>query len=90
MQISDLERLRQQLEYLYRNLKGRAEFQTLEGDITIGFTGDGLGHFTTECRVVDFLGSASVLNTEIIFDQTFIPDLIRQLDMILELYPLIK
>lgn len=85
---TDFELFKRELKKLYDSLKGRAEFKTLEGQIHIKIEGDGLGHFSVDCDVMDKAGIGNRLNVEMAFDQTQIPDFVRQLDKIVKQFPI--
>jgi len=84
MYMPDLIVFKDQLETLYKNLKGVARFSAIEGWMNLKVIGDGLGHMTSECQL--FLGN--VLTTkfefEIEFDQTELSQLIFDIDKIIE------
>lgn len=84
---TDFIRFRQELSALYNKLDGTAIFNTLEGQLTINIQGDGVGHFDASCAAMDFVGTGNSLDFELKFDQTLIPELVRQLDDIIKTYP---
>lgn len=84
----DFELFKRQLKSAYKNLNETATFDTLEGQIEIKCVGDGLGHFKVDCIALDEPGIGNELNLKMIFDQTSIPDLIRQLDTITKTFPI--
>lgn len=69
-------------------LNDTATFKTLEGQIEVRCVGDGIGHFTVECSAMDQPGIGNELNVTMSFDQTIIPDLLRQLDKITRTFPI--
>jgi hypothetical protein len=76
---SDLKRFHAELEPLYRDLKGQAEFKTIEEQLYIKVTTDGLGHMTATGYVKDDLVSGNRLSFTIAFDQTFLYHTVREL-----------
>ncbi|MBW3636480.1 MAG: hypothetical protein KY445_08460 [Armatimonadetes bacterium] len=73
-------RLRAELERLYNNLSGSLKFQTLEGQMEFEITGNGRGNFEIQGEAVDRLGGGSRLCFSFeAFDQTFIPQMLREL-----------
>lgn len=79
----DIPQLQAELERLYSNLSGSLKFQTLEGQLEFEISGDGRGHFQTKCIAIDSLGSENRLYFSLAeFDQTFIPQMIRELSEI--------
>jgi hypothetical protein len=86
----DFYKLKKDLERLYNNLNGHGYFDCLDRYLTIKIAGDGLGHFKCECEAIDRPGfEESVLKFVLSFDQTQINGLIKQLNTILEEYPII-
>jgi len=85
---TDFELFKRALNKTYNSLNQQAEFNTLESQIQIKIVGDGLGHFTVDCQVVDEVGIGNKLNVEMTFDQTQIPNFIRQLDKIVKQFPI--
>ena len=80
--LSDFESFKNELRKAYDNLEETVTFKTLEGQIEIKCVGDGLGHFEVDCEVMDEAGIGNTLNVTMSFDQTAIPELVRQLDTI--------
>ncbi len=79
---SDFPSFKNQLEKLYENLNGFAEFYTLENQVEIKIKGDGIGHLNAVCEVVDFPGDGNELKFHIEFDQTHLLLIIKQLAQI--------
>jgi hypothetical protein len=79
----DFENFKQELERLYNELNGYANFNCLENYLVLKIKGDGIGHFSTEIEANDNF-SKSKLEFQMTFDQTQIPGLIRQLDVIIK------
>jgi hypothetical protein len=75
------------LSKLYDKLSGVASFNTIEGQVEMKITGDGIGHFTADCSVMDNEGIGNTLEFEITFDQTLIPEMLNQLENILKDFP---
>ncbi len=84
---TDFKRFKQDLTFLYDKLEGTMAFDTLEGQVKIKIKGDGIGHFEACCSVRDNVGTGNKLEFELNFDQTAIPDLLRQLKTIIDTYP---
>jgi hypothetical protein len=84
----DFEKFKQGLKRLYDKLDGNANFDTLEGQVSIKIKGDGIGHLVADCSVMDYAGTGNQLDFEIDFDQTIIPDLVGQLDNITKTFPI--
>lgn len=85
---TDFERFKHELAQLYNKLNGTAAFDTIEGQVSIKIKGDGIGHLEAQCIVMDNAGIGNKLEFEINFDQTFIPEMIRQLDTITKAFPI--
>lgn len=73
---------KKELIVLYEKLNGSATFDTLEKQVVIKVSGDGIGHLIADCDLEDQAGFGNRLNLKIYFDQTFLPELIRQLEKI--------
>jgi hypothetical protein len=73
---------RDELEQLFVKLDGSAQLYVLQGQINLNFQGDGLGHFKVRGSVTDRVGVGNVLEFQLHLDQTFLPDLLAQLDEI--------
>lgn len=84
---TDFEKFKQDLSQLYEKLDGRASFDTREGQVTIKIKGDGIGHLNADCSLMDKAGIGNTLEFEINFDQTIIPEMVRQLENITRTYP---
>jgi hypothetical protein len=85
---TDFEFFKRELKKICDSLKGQAEFKTLEGQIQIKIEGDGLGYFSVDCEVMDEAGIGNKLNIAMAFDQTQIPDFVRQLEKIVKQFPI--
>lgn len=84
----DFELFKRQLKSAYKNLNETVTFDTMEGQIEIKCVGDGLGHFQVDCKARDEAGISNELNVTMSFDQTAIPNLVRQLDKITTTFPI--
>jgi len=79
----DFENFKKELEPLYDNLNGSANFNGLEGQLELRISGDGLGHFDVNVIACDQPGVGGKLTFTMAFDQTMIKELVVQLDNIL-------
>ena len=75
----ELMRFKEQLETLFRTLRGKAELKTLEGQLHIVVEVDKLGHVTAKGELCDGAGIGNVLRFEIRFDQTLLWHTISEL-----------
>ncbi len=89
MRTVDFVRFRDALRPLYNNLKGTADFQTIEQWLAIKVDGDGLGHFVATCELVDRPGIGNRLSFSLNFDQTELPALLSGLDEITAAFPVV-
>ncbi|RYX81674.1 hypothetical protein EON83_23040 [bacterium] len=72
--------LQADLERLYNNLSGSLKFQTLEGQLEFEITGNGRGNFETQGEAWDKSGGQSRLCFSFeTFDQTYIPQMLKEL-----------
>jgi hypothetical protein len=78
--VSDIIRFKEQVECLYLNLKGYAEFTTIEGQVGIKVETDGLGHMNTSGYLKDDVSSGNKLSFKIEFDQTLLKRTISEID----------
>lgn len=83
----DFESFKTELTKLYEKLNGIATFSTLESQVEIKITGDGIGHLSAECEVMDYVGIGNKLEFKINFDQTHIPKILNQLEKITNRFP---
>lgn len=84
---TDFEIFKRELKILYDKLDAEATFEGIEGQITIHIKGDGIGHLYAKCFITDSSSDGNELNCEIGFDQTQIPELIKQLEKITTEFP---
>ena len=80
MCVSDMVRFKEQLEPLYKNLDGVAEFETIEGQLYVRVEADKLGHVQATGFLWDDLGSGNKLEFEIRYDQTLLWHTISEID----------
>ena len=78
--VSDIIRFKKQAECLYRELKGCAEFTTIEGQVGFKIETDGLGHMNTTGFIRDDVSSGNELSFTIKFDQTLLWHTISEID----------
>jgi hypothetical protein len=84
---SEIEALRSQLRTLYASLKGAVKFETLEGQLTLTFEGNGLGGIKLLGEALDQAGIGNRLCFRLSLDQTQIGAALTQLDEVLESFP---
>ncbi len=80
---------RDALHHLYGRLAGEATFETMECWLKISVVGDGRGHFEAKCELRDDPGSGNRLTFVLAFDQTYLPPVLRQLDAIVDAFPVL-
>lgn len=82
----DISQLYGDLKTLYNNLSGSLNFQTLESQLEIEIIGDGFGHFQTRCTILDEFSRKNSLYFPLAeFDQTYIPQMLRELSEIISM-----
>ena len=86
LMIDDLVEFKHQLSILYERHEGTALLDTLEGQLKINIKGDGIGHFEAKCYAMDFAGTGNKLDFEINFDQTILPNMVKQLEKIIKYF----
>jgi hypothetical protein len=88
MCLSDMVRFKEQLEPVYRNLRGAAEFTTIEGQLFIRVEVNHLGHARATGHLIDDVTTSNRLSFDIEFDQTMLGRTISEIDRALaELSP---
>lgn len=80
MLLGELIRFKEELELLYRALRGKAEFKTIEGQLHVVVEVDKLGHVTARGELFDGAGVGNELRFEIRFDQTLLWHTVSELD----------
>ena len=80
-------RFSQEVKDLYENLNGTATFTTYEGQLEIVMVGDGLGHISVKVQAVDYAGTGNKLSFQLGIDQTNLPSLMTELNLIVDAYP---
>jgi hypothetical protein len=73
--IGHLSSFANQLENLYQKLQGKAIFGTIDGKFSVELQGDGKGHIKAQFDVMDDIAR---LKFDAELDQTFLPELIKQ------------
>jgi hypothetical protein len=76
-----------QLASLYQALTGKAEFKTLEEQLDLTATGDGLGHIKISGKARDQAGTGNRLSFDISIDQTQLQKSVQSLAAVLATYP---
>jgi hypothetical protein len=84
---SDFPPFRDALRRLWEDLRGEAVFETLEKQVLLRVRGDGLGHMTVSGQLEDIAGMGNRLSFALELDQTHIAATLRDLDDLLERFP---
>ena len=79
----DLNRFLIELITLNERLKGKAELRPTENQFSVSLIGDGLGHLTVEGHAFERASYGSCLNFEFEIDQTYLPTIIKSLEIVL-------
>lgn len=85
---TDIESFKQQLKRVYSSLKGTANLESLENYLSIVLTGDGIGHLEARCTLRESNLPLNELTFELEFDQTFLPNIMNQLNNITRTFPI--
>jgi hypothetical protein len=80
MCLSDIIRFKEQLEPVYRDLTGTAEFTTIEDQLYIRIEVDKFGHVTAAGHLIDDLVNGDKLTFMITYDQTLLWHTISEID----------
>jgi len=83
----ELESFHTQLISLYQTLVGTAKFETLEGQLELRATGDGLGHIKISGEALDQAGIGNKLIFEIVVDQTQLQTSVQSLAAVMLAFP---
>ncbi len=78
--LADITQFRDQTVTLHRELKGCAEFTTIEGQVDFKIETDGLGHMEVNGFLRDDISFGNRLTFVIEFDQTFLERTIFEID----------
>jgi len=90
LRIIDFQFFRKELRTIYDNLTGQAKFEDIDRYLSINMKGDGAGHFETYCTLMCDPGAEEItLKFNLHPDQTQIMPIVRQLDNILAVFPVI-
>jgi len=87
LRIEELKDFRDAVARLYSFDSKEAKFETMEEQLSVSITGNGLGHFTAECEALDQAGIGNRLIFSLEFDQTEIPEMLKSLDAVVREYP---
>ena len=86
--VSDMTRFHDELEVVYRNVAGVAEFKAIEDQLYINIEVDKLGHVQASGYMIDDSVAGNKLNFNIQFDQTLLWHTISEIDEALfQLFP---
>ena len=85
---TDFEIFKRQLKKLDQDFNATATFQPLEQQLTLKIKGDGLGHFDVDCEAAPQSHLGQTLTFSMNFDQTYIKELVKQLDKITKAFPI--
>ncbi len=77
---SDMRRFRDALGPVYRDLRGAAEFETMEDQLYLKVEVDKLEHVTMRGHATDAAGRGNRLAFEVVFDQTLLRRTLSELD----------
>jgi hypothetical protein len=80
---------RQQLQALYSRLEGKAKFEPIEPSINLTLKGDRLGHIVVSGVADDQPAIGNKLHFHFDLDQTYLPLLVSQIQMIENAYPIV-
>jgi hypothetical protein len=78
-----------EVEALSRALDGAATFFTIEEQIRLTLTADGLGHIRVQGEARDLPGSDNHLHFAFDIDQTYLPQICRSVEVVLAAFPVV-
>jgi hypothetical protein len=85
---AEIDDLCTKLKELYASLKGRKEWETMEGQLRLSFQGNGLGGIELQGDALDQAGIGNRLSFRLQFDQTQLAQSMSQLDELMSKYPI--
>lgn len=83
----ELEEFHRQMDALYASLVGQATFETMEGQLGLRLTGNGLGHIRLEGTAQDCAGIGNTLFFNLEFDQTQLGSSLQSLEDAIKAFP---
>ena len=83
----ELTKLLENLDRLYRDLKGSVEFEAMENQLELKFSCDSLGHIHVLGITRDQPGIGHVLRFSFSFDQTYLATVLEQLRQVVQEFP---
>lgn len=83
----DFSRFLGQLGPVYESLSGKAEFNTLEGQLMLAAKGDGKGHIEVRGEAMDVAGTGNRLTFYLELDQTQLAGTITELRNVVSEFP---
>ena len=86
LQSHDFIYFRDALKKLFNTLIGQAKFETIEGQIEIIFMGNGRGGISVTGCAMDSPGCGNSLDFNFNIDQSYIPNIICELDEIISMF----
>ena len=81
--VSDMIRFKEELEPVYKNVEGLAEFKTIEDQLFIRIEVDKLGHVEASGYIIDDFVVGNKLNFNIRYDQTLLWHTISEIEQAL-------
>jgi hypothetical protein len=84
---SDFVAFRDELLSLHASLQGKAVFSTMEDQLSLALTGNGLGGIEVKGVAIDAPGVGNQLEFELALDQSYLPAVLGDLDEILAEFP---
>jgi hypothetical protein len=76
-----------QLEKLYRTVSGSAVFTSYEGQLELTLTCHTTGHIDVQGEAMDYVGTGNKLSFTLGFDQTYLPQILNELQAALAKFP---
>lgn len=83
----EIEAFRQEAAKLYESLMGRAEFRTLEEQLSLDLVGDGRGRIRLTGSAADQPGIGNTFAFAFTFDQTQLQSSVQSLEQLLGVFP---
>ncbi len=85
----EFQAFRQEVARLYDRLEGTAEFSPIEPWLMVRLVGNGRGGIAVEGEACDKIGTGNTLQFRGEIDQTYLPQLLKELDEVLRTFPVV-
>lgn len=89
LRTTDFAELLEGVKTLYVSLEHKAVFETMEEQLSLVMQGDDKGHITVSGTLLDQPGIGNALRFQFEMDQSYLPSLINELEMVTVRFPVL-